>query len=564
MINNRFKFLLLTALSQSISYSSEIAWPDLDSSKNDTHKLIVSSILGREGEDYKGGKYKGNFFVLQGNGIDSARNSQLIIDLPALRRDLKAGKTIHMKYTTENASNFEIRARYEIKVDGVSRPYQFVLYNKAKLPEFAPFLIPRVEVPGVRQTRIGHGGCQSPIQPENISQLIHKYKDHPILAEAFTMMEGADLARLYDQKLMIEGIRSHPSRAINKTTLLTLMRKDRDLITQAAASLQVGNDAETKYLPFIDQLHACGNQGRICGHTYVGRKGIDGAIELINRHPSLLNGDVSEQLLNLKGLDALKLKIALFYIHLMKKKLAGESIDLTQFKTFCPGKYFGKNKETILRLLSQTSFCQNGVFYAPENGYIKNGNVSLDIPENALTDYALRWEEGRQFNNHKMIFTDCSGFAQFIARQFHPDNNALQDKRQMSYQLAAVYDALANEIKGTAGRLYNIAGRNFRPLSNEESERVTKYSTLTESLRNVYQPVLNPLANIQPGDLIIERGSGEGHVMIVVEQDQRDPTRVTIIELTGFGDNRGYRWRTIKLKQGENGGTCHRVLRIKR
>lgn len=424
--------------------------------------------------------------------------------------------------------------------------------------------VPQMVVPGMHQTRIGHGGCQSPLQPDAISQLVQKYKDNPILAEAFALMEGADLARLYDQKLLIEGIRSHPTRAINKTTLLTLMRKDCELITRAATSLQVGNDAETRYLPFVDQLHAYGSQGRICSHTYVGRKGIDGAIDLINRHPSLLNGEVCEQLLNLKGLDAIKLKIALFYIHLMKKKAAGETIDLTQFKTFYPGKYFGKNKEAILKFLNQTSFCQNGVFFAPENGYIKNGNFSLDIPGEIFVDAPLKWEEGRYFNNHKMIFTDCSGFAQFVARQFHPDNNALQDKRQMSYQLAAVYDALANESKGTSNRLYNIAGSNFRPLTREEQERVSEYSPLTESLRSVYQPVLNPLVNIQPGDLIIERGSGEGHVMIVVEQDQRDPTRVIIVELSGFGDNRGYRWRSIKLKQGENGGTCHRLLRIKR
>ena len=62
-------FLAACVFSTSV-YAME--WPILDSAdpQKSLHKTIISSLLGRPGEEYQGGEFKGNFFVVQGNGVD--------------------------------------------------------------------------------------------------------------------------------------------------------------------------------------------------------------------------------------------------------------------------------------------------------------------------------------------------------------------------------------------------------------------------------------------------------------------------------------------------------------
>ncbi len=129
--------------------------------------------------------------------------------------------------------------------------------------------------------------------------------------------------------------------------------------------------------------------------------------------------------------------------------------------------------------------------------------------------------------------------------------------------MAAVYDALANERKGTSDRLYDLNGSNRRVLNAYEAGKVTQYSQTIAQLKPVYEPVLNPLQNMRPGDILVERSvnGSEGHVMIIVDQSPDDPTRITVVELTGFGNARGYRWRDLKLSNNTN-GCFHRVLKI--
>jgi hypothetical protein len=340
------------------------------------------------------------------------------------------------------------------------------------------------------------------------------------------------------------------------------MRRDRDLITQAANAFDPGNASETRYLPFLDQLHALGNQGALLGHSYVGRKGIDGAIIYLRNNPGLLRGVISDDLKNLSGKNAINLRIALFYVALAKKTAAGENFGPANLTTFFNNDYFGNNAR-VKNLLSQTSFYQNGRFYAPDNGYIKNADSSNSVPAD-FQGLDLGIHSGRNLNNLKMVFTDCSGFAQYVVRQFHPANERLKD-RVMSYHLSAVYDALANEKKGTTNGLYDIYGKYNRALKAHEKNKITKFSKTISQLKSVYEPVLNPMQNVRPGDILVERSasaSGEGHVMIVVDKDTNNPSRVSIVELTGFGNSRGYKWRDLNLSN-DTEGRFHRVLRIK-
>ncbi len=166
---------------------------------------------------------------------------------------------------------------------------------------------------------------------------------------------------------------------------------------------------ETSYLPFLDQLHALGNQGPLLGHTYKGRKGIDGAIVLIRNHHELLRGEVAEELKRLSGTDTINLRIALFYIALAKKREAGETFGPAHLSTFFKGDYFGSNP-TVKDLLSQTSFYQEGCFWTPDNGYVKNSDSRKNVPSD-FQGLDLVVENGRSLDNPQMVFSDCSGFA---------------------------------------------------------------------------------------------------------------------------------------------------------
>jgi|GEM_PF-4608863 len=553
-------------------------WPTLDSAdlERPVHKTIISSILGRPGEAYHGGQYKTNFFVIQGNGVNRNKNLSLYQELPRLRRLLQEGARIQLYPvgTAEEVAQFSKNVLYQISVNGASLPFHFSLYNRKKLSNFEPFTIPRGNVApaeaainpprqnfieGVAPVRLGHGiSSSTPAFHEKIDRLRAEHRNNPVLCKAFRIIEGADLAMAHDQKILLNTIRAHPNTPINKETLLNLMRRDRDSITRAANAFRNGNDPEDRYLPFLDQLHALGNQGSLLGHTYKGRKGIDGAIIFIRDHPELLDGILPQALKNLTGTDAIKLRIALFYVARAK---AGERFGPGALTTFFKGNYFGTNP-SVKDLLSQTSFFQNGHFYAPDNGYIKNADSANAIP-NDFQGLDLGPNQGADFHNREMIFTDCSGFIQQVVRQCHPQNPRLQ-KRVMSYHLAPLYDVLANEKKGTRNGLYGLHGRKIRDLNDSEKSKTQQFSNTIEQLRSVYEPVLNPIANIRPGDILVERNAngGEGHVMFVVEQDSTNPSRVTIVELTGFGKKRGYAWRSLELSDRAN-GTFHRVLRIK-
>ena len=585
-MSRQYNYFLSGFLAACVSSVSAYAmdWPVLDSAdpQRPIHKTIISSILGRAGEAYQGGKFKGNFFVVQGNGVDQQQNRELIQQLPRLRTLLQQGNKIKLSHvgTAGEVAQFSKHVLYQVSVNDQALPFQFSLYNKDKLSNFTPFTIsdegntpttphvphphhPEQQIDGIATVRVGHGiRTSGATSPQKIDRLIEKYKNHAVLSKAFAILEGADLARAHDQKVLLNTIRAYSNNPINMDNLFELMRKDRNFITQAANAFNPGNAEEARYLPFLDQLHALGNQGALCGHSYTGRKGIDGAIIYIRDNPELLRGVVSDELKNLSGKNAINLRIALFYIALAKKKAAGENFGPSQLTTFYKGDYFGSG-QSVKNLLSQTSFYQNGSFYAPDNGYIKNADSSVNLPGD-FQGLPLAAVNGRNLNNLKMVFTDCSGFAQYVVRQFHPTNERLED-RVMSYHLSAVYDALANEKKGTTNVLYDLNGNNSRALKAHEKEKVTRFSRTIGQLKSVYEPVLNPMQNMQPGDILVERSasaSGEGHVMIVVDKDSNNPSRATIVELTGFGSNRGYTWRDLTLGNNTE-GRFHRVLRIK-
>ena len=127
----------------------------------------------------------------------------------------------------------------------------------------------------------------------------------------------------------------------------------------------------------------------------------------------------------------------------------------------------------------------------------------------------------------------------------------------MSYHLASIYDYLANKKMHSINKFYDIDG-STRQLDSRERNQINKFMLTIKNLSTIYEPVINPIKNIKPGDIIIRRGSGEGHVMMVVEQSSFDPYLITILELTS-GKGNGFNWTQKRLAK-EN--KIYRVLRI--
>lgn len=566
----KLSFIIALISLKNLSLSTE--WPVLKSydQKQPAHRTILSSILGREGEEYEGGEYKGIFFVIQGNGVDR-HNRQIIEDLSRLRKLLNEGHKIKISHTAsiQAVQDFKKRALYKISVDGIECSYYFILYNRSQLDLFQPFQIEILQPPTPSQVitpveiptiHVGHGvrtaGCLS---HNEISTFIRRYKNHPILSQAFEIMEDADLAVAHDLKKLTLWIGQCTNTSVSKNAILTRMRDDKTLIEQAANSFTPGADEESIYRPYVDQLHALGSQGEVC--RYKGRNGIKKAMSLLNEYPPLLEGKIPECLKNATGLISIQIRIALIYVYILKREANNLDARLDELATLYPGTYFGTNQNTKTTL-EGTIFFQNDIFYAPDNGYIKNGNaiVKFSLPD--LSGLNISFDRTRNCRDSGlMLFSDCSGFAQFVARKFHQFNQLLQNSRQMSYHLAAVYDALANIKEGTSNLFYDINGNSLQ-LSPADKLTMAKFTRLIEDLKSVYEPIIDPVKNIKPGDLLIERGASEGHIMIAVEQNTENPNKVVIVELTGSGKNRGYRWRKTKLLKGLNGGRSTRVLRI--
>jgi hypothetical protein len=391
--------------------------------------------------------------------------------------------------------------------------------------------------------KIGYG-LRTPgaLSLQRINEIKNKEQDNSVLQQAFKIVEGADRAIAHDFNLLLQEIRERHAEGarLNPESFLDDMREERNIVKKAALALGVKGAYETTYLPFLDQLHALGSQGAILGHSYKGRCGIDKAIGLIKNNWSLFRGEVPEHLQNVTGVDSIALRIALFYI----AKAKGSDVRLNDLKTFYRGQYFGdaETKGKVKSLLQKTRFYEDGLFYAPDNGYIKNGDQSNMV------------------NGKKgMVFSDCSGFAQSIARFFHPNHTFLANNRVMSYQLAPLYDSLMNQRMGTKKGLY-VNGKRKRDLTNAEQNAISQYSLTIQKLKDVYEPVYHR-QNIQPGDILVQRNyyGYEGHVMIVAG---RQGNTVEILELTGFGQNRGYKWRKENLSD-DTYGYFHRILRLK-
>ena len=139
------------------------------------------------------------------------------------------------------------------------------------------------------------------------------------------------------------------------------------------------------------------------------KDGIENALNIIKNHGDMLMvGQLPSALKNATGDEALSLRTALFYIDTYKRKqMEKHIINLSNLKSFYSIDYFGRNQK-LENLLKQTSLYQKGKFYAPSNGYIKNAYRFFEI---ALGDIT-----------RPMIFSDCSGFIQSVARKLHKQN----------------------------------------------------------------------------------------------------------------------------------------------
>jgi hypothetical protein len=451
--------------------------------------------------------------------------------------------------------------------DKIKICYYEIAYEKLKDDwhvQWWPFVLQQ-ENPIMGPIYVGHGiRKRASLSHDEISVLRRKYADNNILSKAFRIIESADLAVVQDIVKILKEIKSN-STPINKDELYVLMAKDMNIITDAARCFEPGDEKETRYRPFLDLLHTLGNQGKVLG--YVGQKGIFHAMNIIKKYGDILEkGELPEEYMMATSKDAIRLRIALFYINLLKNKKTNKNrINFPEYKTFCSVDYLERKKD-LQNALKHTSFYEQDRFFAPSNGYIKNADLCVVFKIDDLDEVDLRWDVIEENEDpRKLIYADCSGFAQAVARQYHPSNEYLSNQRQMSYQLAPLYDALANKKMKTKGVFYDINGKP-KELSQEEINGIKKFSKTIAHLESVYEPVIDPLRNIKPGDLLIERGTGEGHIMFVVEQSPKDKYKIKIIELTSFNGT-GYNWSDIRLNQYNQDNLKEqnkfRVLRIK-
>ncbi len=419
------------------------------------------------------------------------------------------------------------------------------------IPRNIPKDIPKLyslksSIPNKQIVYVGHGiRKRGSLSHEEIHKLREKYKNNKILKYAFALIEGADMAVVHDLQVLLERIQAN-AKKVNVPKLIKTMENDRTIIVNALTCFDSGNDKEPTFKPLLDllELLAIDNQG------------IDKAIEMLEQYQDqLLEGKIPNELQDLSSLDAISLRIVLFYIEKAKNKTS-DKISVKTFKSFCPVSYFGK-EQYLEKSLMQTSFYENGEFLVPTNGYVKNAMVCHKVSlKDEMKDIDINWQsQPKKYGN--LIFSDCSGFAQALAQRFYPSNEFLNDKRQMSYQLAPLYDFLANKQMKTENKFYDVNGKS-KKLSEHEITQIKKYSLTIKNLKSIYTAIINPLENLLPGDIIISRKvKQEGHVMIVVEPS----IPVKVIELTAFNAN-GYNWKNAQLLPNINNDTKYRVLRI--
>ncbi|HUX79528.1 MAG TPA: hypothetical protein VMW10_07305 [Alphaproteobacteria bacterium] len=548
-----------------------VDWPVLDSKGPDTsraatHKKIINSILTRE----NGGKYKGQFFKSKGQDLPEGQNQDLYSNVEFLKRHLDRGHRVQILPTSspEVYSAFTKKCKYKILVDG-QEMLKFILHAVPRPDEIQTDQTPPINhspsiledqasvFSGINPIQVGHGA--RPIRQEvnavsdgEISRLMAAHRSKPMLDEAFKIIEGADIAQAQDRKILATYIQTYQN-SIPEANVIRLMEEDLRVLKEVQRIAKRGNSST----PFRDQLK-----------EFINFQGMNHAKLLLQGHPSLLRGEIPEELKGATGGRLLDLKTALFYVAMAKSQHTGENFGaiIAQLSSFYPGKIPGNQQ--IQTLLNRTHLIYGDCFFSPANAYVKNADTALSI-NGSFEDLPLQIEGGRNSHNFQMVFADCSGFIANIVRKLHPENRWIQNNRFMSWHIAAAYDHLMNQRQGTMGRFFDIHG-NSRPLKMNEAKHLRNESGTNRlnALSQLFEPVLNPAQNIKAGDVIVTRhptGAVEGHVMMVVDRNSLNPDEVIIVELTRAdvgGTRHGYNWRRISLSNPGHGKVC-RVLRIK-
>ncbi len=383
-----------------------------------------------------------------------------------------------------------------------------------------------------------------------IEELFARHHSNPVLGAAFSLIEGADLAHAQDRKVLISSIRDIET-SVMSTSVIGLINNDKRVLKQIQ-NIATTRNASTM---FRDQLKEMLNFNVL-----------ENAKRFIKNNPDLLRGVIPRGYEKATGGKLLTLKTALFYIAMAKKKAVGSSFGnvINKLSSFYPGTIPTRNA-SIKRLLVETNLFYNGKLYTPALGYVKNADRSVAVPRDT-SGLNVHLENGRRLTNPEMFFTDCSGFVAKVARMLNPDNRWLQNNRFMSWHLSGVYDRMINRQQGTASQFFDANGHRRALTLNERGHMGN--NTRARALEGLFEPVLNPKRNMQPGDILVTRhaeGRVEGHVMIIVDRDPSDPDKVIIAEMTRAdvgGTRHGYNWRKISLSN-PGMGKVSRVLRFR-
>jgi len=385
--------------------------------------------------------------------------------------------------------------------------------------------------------QLGLGARQIGVTQEEINRLLALPKNDAVEA-ALDIIKSADFADLQDPIILAEYIRDSES-TITAEDVIERMRQDREKVVEAL------KEVDTFKRTFEAQL----------GQS---RGSLLRAIEILEKHPGLMKGEIPEEYQGIHGTPLRNLRAALFYIARMENEK-----DIKQLIPQLGGFYEGKlqGSANVKRLLRQTLLVHDGTLISPATSYVKRG-----VQARKISPSLLRGPKAK----YTVHLTDCSGFILAVARKITKNPNLKVSNGLSSGTLAALFDSLTNIRHDTSTRFYGIDGGprkltkfEINPMNNLE-RRKKQYN----NLRRVFSAV-EKTKNIRGGDIMIVRHpkgyvrklkrGREGHVLLVI--DNQHPSYV-VVELAAGKKGTGYGWRKIRIDRGFEYPT--RFLRIKR
>lgn len=332
---------------------------------------------------------------------------------------------------------------------------------------------------------------------DEIQHLKQKHRQNPVVAQAFDLVKGLDIANRQDIEKMCLFLQSQPR--------YQSVQKIRDVLSEDKIKLStITNKKHTTFAGRDAIKQMIGN------HGYLNK-----AKRLLGKYPELSRGLLPDSLDKFNNKDLASLKTALAYScrnhgasEAFFKALNGfYQVDITH------------DYETKL------SFGKH--LYIPTCGYILTAD-----------------QRQKNADGSVIAITDCSGFMTNIMRNVRPDITWLNHHRFNSWHATQFVDQALD-----AGPLKTNGKR--RDYKTKGETRFLKKEPLAQHRLNAYKAAFEQVLHrkdIQPGDFIVYNNrkpyghgyeSSGGHVAMVLDYDANRPNKAVLLEYTRSGPRNG-------------------------